>query len=473
MHKLLFYNLLILASFFIACTDTTADSEKSSETADIAMTPKTLKEKHNFPDWARNASLYEVNLRQYTPQGTIKAFMTHLERIKEMGVDILWFMPIHPISKAKRKGSLGSPYAIADYRAINPELGTMEDFEQMLQKAHTIGLKVIIDWVPNHSGWDHPWITEHPDYYSQVDGKIIDPIDPETGESWGWTDVADFNYDNSAFRKAMIADMEFWIKEVGIDGFRCDVAHQVPDDFWDQAAEVLFQYRPIFMLAESESPAHNNSGNFIATYSWSFKDLANGIVSGEKTVADIDEYLKKDRIDFKKGFHIYFTTNHDENTSHGTVFERLGDGHRAFAVLAATLDGMPLIYGGQEAPLKKRLAFFEKDPIDWNNYAYADFYKILLDLKHRNKALWNGKYGGEVIRIPTGKDAQIFAFVRQKEEDKVLVIINLSPEAQEFKLDSDDAVGHYSNVFVSGSIDIEKEKDMRLEAWDYLVLSTK
>ncbi len=455
-----------------ACSPSDKPVEKEQSLARSAKV-SAEEEQNHFPKWARNAVLYEVNLRQYTPEGTINAFSGHLDRLQALGVDILWFMPVHPISKVRRKGSLGSPYAVADYRAINPEFGTMEDFKAMMQKAHALGMHVIIDWVPNHSGWDHPWIREHPEYYTRIDGQIIDPIDPETGESWGWTDVADFNYDHPELRKAMIAEMEYWIKDIGIDGFRCDVAHLVPDDFWDQASAVLYQHRPIFMLAESEHPAHNNSGNFLATYSWSFKDLANGIVSGEQTVADIDEYLKKDRTDFLKGFHIYFTSNHDENAWHGTVFGRRGDGHKAFAVLAATPDGMPLIYGGQEAPLKKRLAFFEKDAIDWNNYEYTGFYKTLIDLKHRNKALWNGSYGGEIIRVPTGKDSKVYAFVREKEGDKVLVIINLSPEAQDIKISSDDAVGSYSNIFLNASHNIEKDTELRLEAWGYLVLSSQ
>ena len=472
MNKL---TLLILVSFLtaliVSCGDTSTQEAKSDDTA-MAVPSTPTSGSNNFPEWAKNATIYEVNLRQFTPEGTINAFVQHLERIKDLGIDILWFMPVHPISEKEKKGTLGSPYAVADYRAINSEFGTMEDFKNMMAKAHSLGMYVIIDWVPNHSGWDNPWITEHPEYYTQKEGKIIDPIDPETGESWGWTDVADFNYDNQEFRKEMIAHMEYWVKEVGIDGFRCDVAHNVPNDFWDEATAALYKHRPLFMLAESEVPHHSNSGDFLATYAWKFNNLMNEIAAGKKNAGDIDTYLKNDRTDFQGGFHMYFTTNHDENSWQGTVFERLGAGHKAFAVLAATLDGMPLIYGGQEAPIKKRLEFFERDPIDWNNYEYADFYKTLLGLKHKNQALWNGEYGGKIIRVPTGKDANVYAFTREKNGNRIVVIINLSDQIQEVKLSSEDCIGTYTNVFANSTISIEKDTEMTLNGWDYLVLSS-
>jgi alpha-amylase len=473
MNKLSLLTAFSILSLLISSCGETASTNTKKDESMVGTESASTNPRNNFPDWAKNATIYEVNTRQYTPEGTFNAFSKHIPRIKELGIDILWFMPVCPISEKEKKGSLGSPYAVADYRTINPEFGTMEDFKNILDQAHSLGMYVIIDWVPNHSGWDNPWITEHPEYYTQKDGKIIDPIDPETGESWGWTDVADFNYDNKEFRKEMIANMEYWIKEVGVDGLRCDVAHNVPDDFWDEAAAVLYQYRPIFMLAESEVPHHTNSGDFLATYAWKFNTLMNEIAEGKKNASDIDTYLKNDRAEFQGGFHMYFTSNHDENTWQGTVFERLGGGHKAFAVLAATLDGMPLVYGGQEAPIKKRLEFFERDPINWNNYEYAGFYKTLLSLKHRNRALWNGEYGGKIIRIPTGKDADVYAFTREKEGDKVVVIINLSDKVQEIKLSSDDCTGTYTNVFANSTISIEKNTEFTLNAWDYLVLSNK
>ncbi len=477
MNKINLFFFIMLSILFVACDK----SEPKEEVEAIEVIKQNdglsnispVKAQNNFPDWAKNATIYEVNVRQFTPEGTINAFSSHLSRIKEQGIDILWFMPVFPISEAKRKGNLGSPYAVADYRTINPELGTIKDFKRMLEKAHALGIHVILDWVPNHSGWDHPWIEAHPEYYTQIDGAIVDPIDPETGESWGWTDVADFNYDNPDLRKAMILAMEYWVKEIGVDGFRCDVAHNVPNDFWDETMEVLLKNGPLFLLAESEVPHHANSGDFLATYAWKFNNLMNAIAKEEANAGDIDEYLKNDRMEFKRGFHMYFTTNHDENSWQGTVFERLKEGHKAFAVLAATLDGMPLLYGGQEAPIKKRLAFFERDPIDWNGYEYEDFYKTLFKLKHINQALWNGKYGGDILRIPTGKDAEVFAFTREKNGDRVVVIINLSDKSQDIKISSEECIGKYTNVFAKSTISIEKDTELTLDAWDYLVLSNR
>ena len=465
---------MIVSSLFWlgACQQTGSETTKTPVEAPTTAFDKNTR---NFPEWAKNASIYEVNLRQFTPEGTLAAFAKHLPRIKDMGMDILWLMPIHPISQKERKGSLGSPYAVSDYRGVNPEYGTLEEFKALVEQIHSLGMHIIIDWVPNHTGWDHYWITEHPDWYTKdADGKITDPINAETGEPWGWTDVADLDYSQTAMREAMMDELRFWIEEVGIDGFRFDVAHGVPNDFWDEVAETLYAIRPLFLLAESEVPYHVDSGDFIATYAWNFKDVTNSIAAGTKNANDLNTYLTEDRQRFQQGFHMYFTTNHDENSWHGTVFERLGDGHKAFAVLAATLDGMPLVYGGQEAPLQKRLEFFERDPIDWNDYTYASFYKTLMELKHRNKALWNGSYGGEIVRIPTSQDEEVYAFMREKDGDKVVVILNLSAaEPLVIQLSGTDYPGEYTNIFANSTLTLVEGTELSLNAWDYLVLSNR
>jgi len=391
-----------------------------------------------------------------------------------MGVDILWLMPIFPISTTKRKGGLGSYYAVSDFRETNPEFGTKDDFKALVKAAHEKDMYIILDWVPNHTGWDHVWLKDHKDWFSQNDkGEVIDPIDYNTGKSWGWTDVADLNYDNADMRKAMIADMAYWITDVDVDGFRMDVAHGVPNDFWDEVAKALYPLKTIFMLAESETPYHTNSSDFHATYGWSFHHLMNDIAKGKHKASDIDAYLAKDAKEFNRGFHMHFTSNHDENSWGGTVFERMGEGHKTFAVLAATLDGMPLIYGGQEAPLRKRLEFFEKDAIEWNDYAYTDFYKTLLALKKKNQALWNGEYGGKVQKIKTDKEEDVYAFMREKNGDKVVVILNLSDRSQQVTLEGDAYIGDYMDVFNNRTTLLEKNMGMALNPWDYVVLSSK
>ena len=474
---------LMLCLFATACQQNTSESssttEESSETK-IPHVPGVL------PDWAKNASIYEVNTRQFSTEGTFNAFAKSLPRIKEMGIDILWFMPIHPISMTNRKATpdimieevkdpeekkkyLGSPYSVSDYRAVNPELGTMDDFKSMMKQAHDLGLKVIIDWVPNHTGWDHQWLKDHKDWYTQdADGNVIKSPTLK-GNPTDWYDVAELNFDNQDMRKAMIADLLFWINEVGIDGFRFDVAHDVPNDFWKTATNALYEVAPVFLLAEAQEASQMNDGYFHADYGWNIHHLLNGIAKGDHKASEIDDWMAQDEKDFQKGFHMQFTSNHDENTWAGTVFDRMGDGHKAFAVLAATFNGMPLVYCGQEAANKKRLEFFEKDNIDWGTYEYADFYKTLLDLKEKNKALWNGEHGGKLVKIPTGKDDSIYAFTREKDGDKVLVVINLSKNAQEFSLNCTDCRGTYNNVFSGMKEEIKEGQKMNLKSWGYLI----
>ena len=466
-----------------ACQQSTSENSTiTSEPVKVTHIPGAL------PDWAKNAAIYEVNVRQYTPEGTFNAFAENLPRLKEMGIDLLWLMPIHPISMTNRKATpdimieevkdveekkkyLGSPYSVSDYRAINPEFGTMADFKSMLKKSHDLGIKVIIDWVPNHTGWDHQWLKNHKDWYTLDEKGEVIKSPTLKGNPTDWYDTAELNFDNQDMRKAMIADMLFWVNEVGIDGFRFDVAHDVPNDFWKTATDALYKAAPVFLLAEAQEASQMNDGYFHADYGWNIHHLLNGIAKGDHKASDIDEWYAQDAKDFQKGFHMQFTSNHDENTWAGTVFDRMGDGHKAFAVLAATFNGMPLVYSGQEAANKKRLEFFEKDNIDWGTYEYAGFYKTLFDLKENNKALWNGKYGGPLVKIPTGKDDAIYAFTREKDDDKVLVIINLSKDVQDFALNCKNCAGTYNNVLGNGEMEIKAGQKMSMAGWEYLVLS--
>ncbi len=452
--------LLILVLCFTACRQEVEE--------------KTVVLKTAFPEWAKNASIYEVNVRQHTPEGTFKAFQEgHLKRIHEMGADILWLMPIFPISEAKRKGSLGSYYAVSDFRKTNPEFGTMEDFKSLLAAAHGLGMKIILDWVPNHTGWDHVWIQEHPDYFTQVADTITDPINPETGESWGWTDVADLNYDNPKMREEMISDLLFWVNEVGVDGYRMDVAHGVPLDFWQQAIPQLRAAKSdIFMLAEAEIPEQVNSDSlFTMCYGWSFHHILNHIAQEKDSLISIDRWLKEksEKIN-KEAYLMHFVTNHDENSWAGTELERMGKAVDAMTVLAFTFDGMPLVYSGQEEPLTRRLLFFEKDSIDWGNYEKEALLTTLLKLKDRNQAIWNGMYGGELRRIPTSNDQKIYAFLREKQGNRVLVILNLSAEPQQSTLKCDNCAGAYKDIFTGKAQEITDGYQIKLGAWAYQVL---
>ena len=457
--------LTICLASIVACK---TDSGTDSSTPVSQNSGSDTSNSRSLPEYAKNATIYEVNLRQYTQEGTFSSFIPHIKRLSNMGADILWFMPIYPISKTNRKGTLGSPYAVSNYKDTNPEYGSIADFDKMVTAIHDAGLKIILDWVPNHTGWDNNWITEHPEWYTQdKDGNIIDPIDYNTGESWGWTDVADLNYDNKEMRQAMIDALLWWVNERGIDGFRMDVAHGVPDDFWDECSETLFANGKLFMLSEGEVPNHRNNENFHMDYGWSFHHLLNEIAKGEKSVTDLYAWKAENDERYQKGMHMNFTSNHDENSWAGTEFERMGDGHQAFAALVQTFEGMPLIYSGQEEPLKKRLDFFEKDPIPWKNFEYEAFYTKLNQLKESNKALWNAEYGGKLQFI--GESETVVGFEREKDGNKVTVIINLSDKPQEFNV-----ITHISGVkdiFTGKSVHYHDGDKIPLKPYEYIIAS--
>ncbi|MCP9236307.1 alpha-amylase family glycosyl hydrolase [Lewinella sp. JB7] len=489
-------SVLLFCALFLFVTACERRTEPEVITTSSANNQAELTVEPNVPDWHKDAVIYEVNTRIYTPEGTFDAFREHLPRLAEMGVDILWFMPIHPVSEKNRKGTLGSPYAVADYRGVNPDFGTKADFKELMEAIHAAGMHAIIDWVPNHTGWDNPWITAHPDFYTKKDGEITDPINPDTGESWGWTDVADLNYDNAEMRDSMIDAMAYWVKEMDVDGFRVDVAHGVPVDFWEQASSALYAIEPLFLLSEGAVPAIVNNGAFIMDYGWEMHHTLNEVAKarganrqantdmsniarseGEKmsgvTALAIDETLAKQRREYHRGYKMQFTSNHDENAWAGTEFQRMGDGHQAFAVLTATFDGMPLIYSGQESAVDRQYEFFEKDQIEWGDYTYADFYRTLFDLKERNQALWNGEAGGPLEKIETSNDEMVYAFTRAKNGDKVAVLINLSAEPQRVTLDGGAFAGTYTDVFSNSTMELTEGMTVELEPWGYRVLSNK
>ncbi|MEZ4934748.1 MAG: glycoside hydrolase family 31 protein [Saprospiraceae bacterium] len=432
---------------------------------DFKAPPTTLAESQTFePEWAHPATIYEVNIRQYTEEGTINAFAEHLPRLREMGVDILWFMPVQPIGELNRKGPLGSYYSIRDYSAINPEFGTMDDFKKLVKTCHGMGFKVVLDWVANHSAFDNAWAEQHPNWYNRNDkGEIIAPYD--------WTDVADLNYDMYYLRQAMTEAMLFWVKEVDIDGFRCDVAGEVPLDFWEDARAKLDAVKPIWMVAENADQTFLLNKAFNANYGWPFHHLMNEIAKGHTPANKVFDYFENIKNQYPAGsYPMQFITNHDENSWQGTVFERLGDGHKAFATLMFTVPGMPLIYSGQEAGMKKRLKFFEKDPIEWGNYPLVDFYTQLDFLKSTNPALWNGDAGGWIEEIPNDQAQSVVAFSREKDGNQVVLIANLSSTPLTANLQPGKRTGIYREYFTKEKITLGKRSTMELKPWAYKVL---
>jgi glycosidase len=421
-----------------------------------------MEEKFKPVDWAKSANVYEVNVRQYTAEGTFAAFQTHLPRLKDMGVDVLWFMPITPIGQVKRLGTLGSYYACSDYTSINPEYGTLEDFKKLVAAAHDLGFKVMIDWVANHTGWDHTWTTSYPEFYKRdATGSFYD--------SNGWEDVIDLDYTNTTMRQAMIAAMHFWVYECDIDGFRCDMAHLVPLDFWKEARTALDNVKKLFWLAETEEASYHKV--FDATYAWELLHKMEAIYKGTADVRHLDGVFKKYNTLFPEdAIRLLFITNHDENSHSGSEFERLGAAAKAFAVLCATWhNGMPLIYSGQELPNTKRLKFFDKDQIDWKEKVELHgFYQTLLKLHKNHPAVCAGDNSIKTNRLETSEDDHIFAFTRRKDERQVLVLLNLSPKDKvRFQVEDESITGKFTSTFSGVENDFTNDASFELQAWEF------
>jgi len=456
MKRLLFITALFSLFLFVSCrtkedSKITADRSADSLAANV------------HPDWGSQANIYEVNVRQYSPEGTFTAFEKSLPRLKDMGVDILWFMPINPIGLEGRKSKptdLGSYYAVKDYYGINPEFGNMQDWKKLVKKAQEMGFKVIMDWVPNHSSPDNPWIQAHPDFYKKDStGKPAIPF--------GWSDTRQLDYSNREMRDSMIAAMHFWLTQTGIDGFRCDVAWNVPNDFWIEAIASLRRVKPLFMLAEGESPGLNASG-FDATYAWSVMNIAYGIYSGKSSLRQLDSVINHNDSTFPaRSYRMYFTTNHDENSWNGTEFERFGPGYKTFAVWAYTMNkSVPLIYSGQEEPNRKRLQFFVKDTITWGKFELASFYKTLNGLRHSTSAL---AADASSRKIKTAQGDSLYAFIREKDGHKVFVILNFSGHQQRFTLTDDIPAAAAKEIFSGVTENLEKGRILHLAPWGYLV----
>ena len=412
--------------------------------------------------WSDHTNLYEVNIRQYTPEGTFDAFANHLPRLRDMGVETLWLMPITPISVELRQGTLGSYYACSDYTAINPEFGTLDDFRELVHTAHRMGFKIIIDWVANHTGWDHIWTKTNPGFYKRnAEGKFYD--------NHNWHDVIDLNYYDAAMRKAMIEAMQFWVNEFDIDGFRCDMAHLVPLDFWRQARKALDAIKPLFWLAETEDTHYLDV--FDCCYAWQWMHDSLRHYKGEINLFGLKDVLFRYQREFPAvTSQLFFTANHDENSWNGTEYEKYGNAAKVFAVFSFVWSGLPLIYSGQELPNKKRLKFFDKDIIEWKaKPELHEFYKALLHLRINNGAIGTGRISQPVL-IPTHVDQYVLAFMRRYGAKEVLVILNLSPNHVFLQLPDGYVHGIYTNIFTGAKLEIIPQLSFELNAWDFLVL---
>lgn len=421
------------------------------------------------PEWAKDAVIYQINTRQFTPEGTFAAAQAQLPRLKALGVDVLWLMPIHPIGVEHRKGPLGSPYSVRDYFGVNPEFGTEADLRAFVAAAHAQGMKVILDWVPNHTAWDNPLRAEHPDWYKRDWKGDFRPT-----PWWDWSDIIELDYSQPGLRAYMQAALRHWVVDVGIDGFRMDVAGFVPLDFWEQVRRELDAVRPpeqggLFLLAEWESrDLHAHA--FDASYAWSWYDAVHRIAQGKADTNALHVYYSwNENFWPAHALRMTFTSNHDKNSWEGTEFEAFGEALPAAMVLSFVGEGIPLIYNGQEAAYDKRLEFFERDPIVWREHPMADFYRRLIDLRTANTALHSGRWGARMVHVPSDRQGKVLSFVRQNGRDKVFAVFNFSGEAQTVRFHDGPQAGDYTDWERGERVTLRDDEPMSLPAWGWRV----
>jgi len=457
MRQIIF--LSVMAAALMACGPGNQDTVKvapQTEAAPVSIV--------KTPEWAKNAVIYQINTRQYSEVGNFKAVEADLARIKSLGVDILWFMPIHPIGELKRKGSLGSPYAVRDFQAVNPELGSLEDFKSLVEATHAMDMKVIIDWVANHTAWDNYLITDHPDWYTRdAAGEMQHPEDTD------WVDVADLDYSKAGLRDYMTESLLYWVKEVGIDGYRCDVAGMVPTDFWNDVRPKLDAVKPVFMLAEWQEPELHEKA-FDASYAWRWKEIMQDIVAGKANVSELAGYYTDYQTDWPKGaMRMAYTENHDQNSWDGTTDEIYGEALEAAMALSFVGQGIPLIYNGQEASLQKRLEFFEKDQINWRAHPHKRFITELTNLKDKNSALWNGAWGAPMKMLPNSKPDYVFSFTRKDNKSAITAVFNLSDEDIEVSFPGDMPQGPYKKFRGGERVTLHSDTKLSLQPWAYRI----
>lgn len=456
-------SLILLISLLIGCNSSETKKINETSSKDNQYIPKEyVQVKH--PEWSKNAAIYQLNTRQFSAEGTFQATQKELPRLKEMGIDIIWLMPINPIGEKNRKGTLGSPYSVKDYYGVNPEFGTLDDLKAFVKEAHQLGMYVILDWVANHTAWDNNLVTEHPEWYKRDYKGNFRPT-----PWWDWDDIIDLDYSKPELRKYMTEAMKYWVKEADIDGYRCDVAGFVPIDFWDNLRVELDAIKPVFMLAEWESrDMHANA--FDMTYAWSWNEKLHKICKGQANVNELYIYYSWNESFFPdNSIRMTFVSNHDKNAWEGTMWEQFGDGLEAAIVLSVVGDGMPLIYNGQEAGEPKRLAFFEKDPIVWKPHPIGDLYKKLFSLMKQNTALWHAQWGALMIKVPNTNETEVFSFVRQNEKDKVFCVFNFSAKTQNVTFKDDLYHGTYRDFTTQEMITFKDDTTFSMAPWTYKV----
>jgi len=416
------------------------------------------------PEWSRNAALYELNTRQFTPEGTFAAAQQHLPRLKALGVDIIWLMPVHEIGRKNRKGSLGSPYSVKDYYSVNPEFGDLESLKQFVAAAHEIGLHVILDWVANHTAWDNPLADKHPEWYSR-NRKGEFHSTPWTD----WADIIDLDYSQPGLRRYMADVMKWWVAEVGVDGFRCDVAGFVPLDFWNELRAELDAIKPVFMLAEWET-RDLHARAFDMTYAWTWHNAVHDIAMGKADVGTLNGYYYINANSWpENGMRMMFISNHDKNSWDGTQFELFGDALENAIALSVLSEGTPMVYSGQEAGNPRRLEFFEKDTIEWRDHRVGALYRKLLALKKSNTALWNGRWGAAMEQVSNSQPASVLSFVRENGNDKVFAAFNFSDRPVTVSFSGTRHHGSYRDAMTGEPSMMDENVELKMSPWTHRV----
>ena len=408
--------------------------------------------------------MYQVNPRVFAPQNSFQAIIARLDSIEDLGVNMLWIMPIYPIGEEKSKNS---PYSVRDYKAVAPEYGTVDDLRMLVQSCHERGMGVILDWVANHTAWDNVWLQQHPDWYTHDStGNIIFP--PGTD----WTDVADLNYDNKDMRAAMIDAMRFWVDSVGVDGFRCDVADQVPVDFWTECIDNLraaAKPRNLIMLAEGANPDNFKAG-FDLNYAWEFMGAIAQVMKGEAKVGKLLSVDKHEYENLDNGkFKLRFTTNHDEATKASPVTLYGGPKASMAAFVATTmLHGGMLVYGSQEVGYPETINFFHYVPVDWNaNPAMRDEYKKLIAIYNEHPAL---RSSGKVVPFDDDEN-NVLIVDRVLNNDNVLVVVNVRNDAHNVELPAMWAGKNVKNLFTGQEMQLSRR--ITLQPYQYLLLGNE
>lgn len=450
----------LLSAFALAGCAGEATHETSYEPAPYVKVPA--------PEWSADSTIYQMNTRQFTAEGTFKAAQEQLPRIAEMGIEIIWLMPIHPIGEEQRKGPLGSPYAVKNYRAVNPELGTEEEFRAFVDRAHELGLKVILDWVANHSAWDNSHVVSNPEWYSKTpEGDMMPP------EGTDWSDVVDFDYSQAGLREYMTGSLTYWVREFDIDGYRADVAGYVPLDFWETARAELEAIKPVFMLAEWQT-RDLHARAFNATYAWGWKEAMQKLVAEGSGAGAMRGYYAGQKTTWPHAaYRMVYTDNHDQNSWDGVASEIYGPAYETAIALSFVGPGIPLIYNGQEADLDHQLEFFEKDEIEWKEGQYDPLFRKLVALKKFETALWNGKHGAPMIEVPNSASEDVLSFVRGEGGERVFGVFNLSPRSHTIGFETARHHGRFFDALSGEDWEWGEGSEVELPAWGYRIFTAQ